>query len=53
MKRFSIFSIAALGLMVAAALVSTRAVVSLDASLDFCALCFVMAGLDRLGLKLT
>ena len=27
--------------------------VALDASLDFCALCFVMGRLDRLGLKLT
>jgi hypothetical protein len=27
--------------------------VALDASVDFCALCFVMARLDRLGLKLT
>jgi hypothetical protein len=27
--------------------------VALDASIDFCALCFVIARLDRLGLKLT
>jgi hypothetical protein len=27
--------------------------VALDASVDFCALCFVVARLDRLGLKLT
>jgi len=27
--------------------------VALDASLDFCALCFVMGRLDRLGTKLT
>jgi hypothetical protein len=27
--------------------------VALDASLDFCALCFVVGRLDRLGLKLT
>jgi len=27
--------------------------VALDASVDFCALCFVMARLDRLGFKLT
>ncbi len=27
--------------------------VSLDASVDFCALCFVVVRLDRLGLKLT
>jgi len=27
--------------------------VSLDASIDFCALCFVVAQLDRVGLKLT
>ena len=27
--------------------------VALDASIDFCALCFVMARLDRLGLKFT
>jgi hypothetical protein len=27
--------------------------VALDASIDFCALCFVVARLDRLGLKLT
>jgi hypothetical protein len=27
--------------------------VALDASLDFCALCFVMARLDRLGLRFT
>jgi hypothetical protein len=27
--------------------------VALDASVDFCALCYVMARLDRLGLKLT
>jgi hypothetical protein len=27
--------------------------VALDASMDFCALCFVMARLDRAGLKLT
>jgi hypothetical protein len=27
--------------------------VVLDASVDFCALCFVVARLDRLGLKLT
>src|SRR5947207_10211009 len=27
--------------------------VSLDASVDFCALCFVMVRLDRLGLKLS
>ena len=29
------------------------AMVVLDASLDFCALCFVVARLDRLGLRLT
>jgi hypothetical protein len=34
--------VAAIGVMVA-----------LDASIDFCALCFVMARLDRLGLRLT
>ena len=27
--------------------------VALDASVDFCALCFVAVRLDRLGLKLT
>jgi hypothetical protein len=27
--------------------------VALDAALDFCALCFLVVRLDRLGLKLT
>jgi hypothetical protein len=35
------------------AVAAIAVMVSLDASVDFCALCFVMAGLDRLGLKLT
>jgi hypothetical protein len=39
-----------LGWVLAAAI---AVMVALDASVDFCALCFVMARLDRFGLRLT
>jgi hypothetical protein len=42
--------IAALAWILAAAI---AVMVALDASIDFCALCFVVHRLDRLGLKLT
>lgn len=43
-------SLAVVGWVLAAAI---AIMVALDASVDFCALCFVVARLDRFGLKLT
>jgi hypothetical protein len=42
--------LAVLGWVLAGAI---AVMVALDASMDFCALCFVVARLDRLGVKLT
>src|ERR1700716_3277322 len=45
-----VFGLSLLAWVLAAAL---AVMVALDASVDFCALCFVVVRLDRLGLKLT
>jgi len=45
-----LLGVTALAWILAAAI---AVMVALDASVDFCALCFVMARLDRFGLKLT